>query len=219
MNRTMLLLLSGVMVIAGSASAQKPVPSQAITQPDQYVANDPGTCLENQTIYNLSTHLLKRCDASNTWHVQGNTGADVSTCATGKLAYFSGTGILACSAGAVVTPANLAAGTFAVQTDATAVTWDIGSFLNADAVLTFTVHSGSRTLNISNPVVGGRYAIKLIQDSTGGEGLLLGTGCTWKVAGGGSGAVTLTAGAGAIDVLEFRYDGANCLAVLNANFS
>ncbi len=111
------------------------------------------------------------------------------------------------------------ASTFATQTDGSTVTWAIGSVLNAQATLTFTVHSGSRTLNITNPVIGGNYMLKLIQDGTGGEGLILGTGCTWKVAGGGSGAVTLTSSTAAIDLLKFTYDGANCLAQLTANFN
>jgi exopolysaccharide biosynthesis polyprenyl glycosylphosphotransferase len=34
-----------------------------------------------------------------------------------------------------------------------------------------------------------------VQDSTGGEGLTLGTGCAWKVINGGAGAVTLSTGA------------------------
>lgn len=122
-------------------------------------------------------------------------------------------------ANALITPAKLAASTFDTQTDGATVTWAIGSVLNAQATLTFTAHSGSRTLNITGPVTGGNYVLKLIQDATGGEGLTLGTGCTWKVGGGGSGAVALTSAASAIDVLTFIYDGTNCLATLipNAN--
>lgn len=109
--------------------------------------------------------------------------------------------------------------TYTAQTDAATVTWAIGSLPYANATLTFTVHSGSRTLNLTNPINGGQYVIWLKQDATGGEGLTLGTGCTWKVAAGGAGAVTLSSAANAIDILAFSYDGTNCYATLTKNFS
>jgi hypothetical protein len=112
-----------------------------------------------------------------------------------------------------------APGSFASQTDAATVTWAIGSKICANASLTFTVHSGSRTLNLTGLVNGGTYILWLKQDATGGEGLTLGTGCTWKVSGGGAGAVTPSVGANAIDVLAFTYDGTNCYANFNKNFN
>ena len=118
---------------------------------------------------------------------------------------------------ASIMPAYLGAGTVTTLTDASTVTWAIGSVLNQVAMLTFTTHGGSRTLNITSPVVSGNYILKLKQDGTGGEGLVLGTGCTWLVANGGSGAVTLSTGAGALDTLDFVYDGTNCLANLLPN--
>lgn len=120
---------------------------------------------------------------------------------------------------AKVAPSMMKASTYDSQTDGSTVTWAIASVLNAQATLTFTVHSGSRTLNITNPVLGGNYLLKLIQDGTGGEGLTLGTGCTWKVAGGGSGAVALTNAANAVDILSFTFDGTNCYAALLPNFN
>lgn len=99
------------------------------------------------------------------------------------------------------------------------MTWAIASAVYAQATLTFTVHSGSRTLAITNPVLGGFYTLKLVQDSTGGEGLTLGSGCTWKVSGGGSGAITLSTGANAVDILSFTYDGTYCYANLSRNFN
>jgi len=112
-----------------------------------------------------------------------------------------------------------APGTFASQTDGATVTWDIGSKMCANASLTFTTHGGSRTLNLTGLVSGGSYVLKIIQDGTGGEGLTLGTGCTWKVSGGGSGAITPSTSANAIDVLAFTYDGTSCLANFNKNFN
>lgn len=115
--------------------------------------------------------------------------------------------------------ANSTSAAVTTLTDGATVTWAIGSVFNANASLTFTVHSGSRTLNITGPVTGGNYIARIVQDATGGEGLTLGTGCTWKVSGGGTGAVTPSTGANAIDVLAFYYDGTNCYANFNKNFN
>ena len=108
---------------------------------------------------------------------------------------------------------------FTAQTDASTVTWAIGGLGTANASLTFTTHGGSRTLNITGPANGGSYVMWMKQDGTGGEGLTLGTGCTWKVSGGGSGAITPSTGANAVDVLAFTYDGVNCYANFNKNFN
>lgn len=140
----------------------------------------------------------------------GSSGGDTITSPFGTIA-IGGT--------STATTVDLAAQAFTTQTDNTTVTWAIASAYNANASLTFTVHSGSRTLDITGPVIGGNYQIKLIQDSTGGEGLTLGTGCTWKVVNGGAGAVTLSTGANAQDLLAFTYDGTNCYATLGKNFS
>lgn len=165
------------------------------------------------------------------------SAGSASNTATGQLAYVSplgmggtvtsvagGTGI---SGGTITATGTLATdptvvcqpGSFATQTDGATVTWAIASAMCANAALTFTVHSGSRTLNITNPTNGGSYVLWIKQDSTGGEGLTLGTGCTWKVSGGGAGAVTPSTGASAIDVLAFTYDGTNCYANFNKNFN
>ena len=120
---------------------------------------------------------------------------------------------------ACTTVINNPCSTFGAQTDAATVTWAIGSSPCGNASLTFTVHSGSRTLNITGPVNGGSYVLWLKQDATGGEGLTLGTGCTWKVSNGGAGAITPSVAANAIDVLAFTYDGTNCYANFNKNFN
>lgn len=146
-------------------------------------------------------------------HFAGST----QTCTSSTVA----TGDIAANAvtSAKVDGSVCAPGSFASQTDGATVTWAIGSVICANASLTFTTHGGSRTLNITNPVNGGSYVIWLKQDGTGGEGLTLGSGCTWKVSGGGSGAITPSTGANAIDVLAFTYDGTNCYANFNKNFN
>lgn len=110
-------------------------------------------------------------------------------------------------------------GAFASQTDGATVTWAIGSAVCANASLTFTVHSGSRTLNLTGLVNGGSYVIWLKQDGTGGENLSGGTGCTWKQLGGGGSTFTLTGTANAIDILAFTYDGTNCYANLGKAYN
>jgi hypothetical protein len=102
-------------------------------------------------------------------------------------------------------------------TCAGAQTWAIASAWIANATITIT---GACTLNITNPLAGGNYVLIVTQGAGGSHTLALGTGCTWKVSGGGAGAVTPSTAAGAIDVLAFTYDGtANCYANYNKNFN
>jgi len=117
------------------------------------------------------------------------------------------------------TSVSAASGNFSTLTDQATVPFNAANLWGFNGVLTFTVHGGSRTLNVSNLVNGGQYQVKLVQDATGNEGLILGTGCTWKVSGGGNGAITLSTGALAVDLLQFTYDGVNCLATLTKNYS
>jgi len=110
-------------------------------------------------------------------------------------------------------------GSFAAQTDGATVTWAIGSNMCANASLLFTAHSGSRTLNLTGMVNGGNYELDIYQDATGGEGLTLGSGCTWLVSGGGGGAILPSTGANALDVLVWSYDGTHCKANFAKNFN
>jgi hypothetical protein len=64
-------------------------------------------------------------------------------------------------------------------------------------------------------VNGASFNLELTQDSTGGNTLTLGTGCTW-LAGSNSGFVAsttpaLSAAANGINMLSAVYDGTNCL--------
>jgi hypothetical protein len=108
---------------------------------------------------------------------------------------------------------------FVAQTDGATVTWAVGGAILANGSLTFTTHGGSRTLNVTGLVNGGSYVLRMTQDATGGEGLTLGTGCTWKVSVGGAGIITPSTSANASDVLAFTYDGTNCYANFNKNFN
>lgn len=170
--------------------------------------------------------LLYPDNTNHCWHanlnnsdkgcaVNGGTSAVVAN----DLAQYAGTAPGQISDSGVAVSNLCAPGSFASQTDGATVTWAIASVKCANASLTFTVHSGSRTLNLTGLASGGSYVLELTQDATGGEGLTLGTGCTWKVSVPGSGysgsTVTPQTGAGAIDVLAFTYDGTRCFANFN----
>jgi hypothetical protein len=133
----------------------------------------------------------------------GVTGA-TGTGATGPTGPTGATGVYAASAFTSLT-----------TTCVGGQTWALASAGVANATITIT---GSCTLNITGPANGGNYVLRVTQGSGGGHTLTLGTGCTWKVSGGGGGAITPTSSAGAIDVLAFTYDGANCLVNYNTNF-
>lgn len=111
---------------------------------------------------------------------------------------------------------TVGASVFSTLTDGATITWAIGSVLNSNGSVTL---GGNRTLNITSPLSGGNYVLKIIQDGTGSRTLALGTGCTWKVIGGGSGAITLSTAAASIDILAFTFDGTNCLANLGKNYN
>ncbi|MGA3160799.1 MAG: hypothetical protein ABSC77_06240 [Terracidiphilus sp.] len=86
------------------------------------------------------------------------------------------------------------------------------AFTNGTVALS---HLSATTINVSGLVNGASFNLRLNQDSTGGNTLTLGTGCTW-MAGSNSGFVAsttpaLTAAASGINVLSAIYDGTNCL--------
>lgn len=82
-------------------------------------------------------------------------------------------------------------------------------------------HSTSTTFVPTGLVKWGSYTVEIMQDATGG-GVTFTLGTTgscsaWKITGGGAGAITLSSSANAIDMLEFTYDGTNCVGSLNPN--
>lgn len=76
---------------------------------------------------------------------------------------------------------------------------------------------GNRTLSITGVVNGMKGVLKVKQDGTGSRTLAAPSGSI--VAGGGSGAFTLTTSANAIDVLCWYYDGTNYLWTYRTNFN
>jgi hypothetical protein len=124
-------------------------------------------------------------------------------------------GPLALRAQPIIPPAPA----IATLTDASPLPWNVASVSAVSATVTLSHSTGTRALNVSNLVTGGFYTLILKQDSTGGAAMTLGSGCTWKVGGGGSGAITLTSTGLAIDILAFFYDGTNCYANFQTNFN
>lgn len=137
---------------------------------------------------------------------------------TGDVTAGPGSGSQVSTIGAAkVAPAMMKASTFDAQTDGATITWAIASVLNAQATVTL---GGNRTLNITNPVIGGNYVFRIAQDGTGTRTLTPGTGCTWKVVGGtGGGTFPLSTAANAVDVLAFIYDGTSCLATVGKAYA
>jgi hypothetical protein len=105
---------------------------------------------------------------------------------------------------------------YSTLTDAANVTWNAQGAIGANASITL---GGTRTLVLQNMSPGGNYTLRVIQGGAGSNGLTLGSGCTWKVSGGGSGAITPTTAIGSVDILNFNYDGTNCNAIFTKNFN
>ena len=124
--------------------------------------------------------------------VNGTNGVTGATGANGTNGVTGATGATGAS-GVVTFPAF----TSLTTTCAGAQTWALASAGLGNATITLT---GSCTLNITGPVNGGNYVLEVIQGSGGSHTLALGTGCTWKVSGGGGGAVTPSTAAGSIDM-------------------
>lgn len=89
-------------------------------------------------------------------------------------------------------------------TDGATVTWATAGARQNNARVTL---GGNRTLDITGEVDGATGLLIVIQDGTGGRTLTL-PGSS-KVINGGGGAVTLSTGAGDIDILTWFYDGTN----------
>jgi hypothetical protein len=104
---------------------------------------------------------------------------------------------------------------FATLADAAPVVWAASATAahqNAKVTITAT-----RVLSLTGWTSGMHGTLQVIQDGVGGWGVTLPAGS--KVEGGGAGAVTLTAAAGSIDVLDVFYDGTNYFWSLKPNYT
>lgn len=129
----------------------------------------------------------------------------------------AGIGRVAYSIDTTVVP-TITGAAFSTLTDGATVTWDANSVFLGNATVTL---GGNRTLVMANLVDGGSYVLRVVQDGTGSRTLALGSGCTWKVSNGGSGAITPSTAAGSVDILAFTYLAASttCYANFQKNFS
>lgn len=108
---------------------------------------------------------------------------------------------------------------YATLTDGAPIVWAVAGVQLPNATVTLNHTLSTRVLNMTGLTNGASGVLVIKQDSTGGALMTLGTGCTWKIVGGGGGAIALTATANAIDILAWSYDGTNCYGVVNANFN
>jgi len=191
------------MTAAGAASTTTPIIVGCIAQSLQAATQGHNSLLSNTTLsIPVNTLINEAISVSVAW--SANT--------VGNAAWLygispgSGGAVGATGATGVVTP-------FTTLTDGATVTWAIASAGWDNRILTFTTHGGSRTLNITGVANGGNYVLKLVQDATGGEGLILGTGCTWQILNNAVPATTvsLSSVALAVNVIAFTYDGTNCV--------
>lgn len=192
------ILLCQQIVDNSSASRVSPYPIVSVF---------PGGCHYGDVItYALGTAGTNNyiCGSSNNWIQIVGSGPSGPTGPTGPTGPSGPTG-------------PTTASPYPTVTDGSPVAWSLGSATFTNGVLTLIHTTVTRALNVSNMVNGGFYTLVLKQDATGGAAITLGTGCVWKVANGGAGAITLTSAANAIDVLSFTYDGTNCYANVQPN--
>lgn len=174
-----------------------------------------------------------RSSGSNTISTPANAGFNSTTnlapngttvipnaCVGQVVQSIAATGSITCGAGGggssgstpVVSP-------YPVVADGAAITWNLQSVATGNGSLTLSHATATRALNVSNLINGGTYTLVINQDSTGGAAMTLGTGCTWKVIGGGAGAITVTATPNSADILTFTYDGTYCYTSLQARYT
>jgi hypothetical protein len=103
---------------------------------------------------------------------------------------------------------------FAVLTDAATVVWALANKRINNAVVTL---GGNRALSITGVNDGASGLLIVKQDGTGGRTLSLPAGS--KVVGAGAGAIVLSTGINAVDILSFYYDGTNYWWTYGLNFT
>jgi hypothetical protein len=117
-----------------------------------------------------------------------------------------------------VAEASPAAAAFSELTDGPEVELATRQSAATNASLRLNRATSRRVLNITGLVSGASFTLILWPDAGAGEGLVLGSGCTWYL-GTAQGYVPstslrLTAPSGGANILSALYDGANCFASL-----
>lgn len=103
---------------------------------------------------------------------------------------------------------------FQTLTDAATVVWDVAGKRTGNAQVTL---AADRVLDIQNAADGYSGILKVVQGAGGSHTLGLPSGS--KVVDGGSGLISLSTSAGAIDFLSFLFDGTNYFWSYGKNFT
>jgi len=141
--------------------------------------------------------------------ILASTGSTIASVTLGQDATIDGSGNVT-----VASSASALSPSFTTLTDGATITWTVTSSRINNATVTL---GGNRTLAISGAAAGYNGVLIVKQDGTGSRTLTL-PGSS-KVIGGGSGAITLTTTASAIDVLSWYYDGTNYYWTYGLNFN
>lgn len=97
-------------------------------------------------------------------------------------------------------------------TDGATITLDCNNGLNTVVTL-----GGNRTLSITNASAGQYITLRVVQDGIGGRTLTLPSTC--KVINTGGGVITLSTAAGAIDIIQFYWNGTNFFTSYGKGFN
>jgi hypothetical protein len=94
--------------------------------------------------------------------------------------------------------------------DGVPINWDLANSYISNGITTLNHVNSTRTLNVSNMPSGGKYWMTVVQDSTGGAAMTLGTGCTWYVNNVQTTTLGLPTTANLAQSFSWTYDGSRC---------
>lgn len=235
MKRLLFTLAFALAALTGVASAQHETSTATRLAPAAFA--DLGTPINGSVRYCTNCQATSPCTAGGSgasasringaWNCSsGGTGTTLTDSASLRsalidesgtgAAIFAGGNVGAATATSLAATGGVSAAIFSstpqALTDGATVTWD----LNAGQYATVTL-GGSRTLSISNSATGKSGCLVITQDGTGSRTLTL--PASSKVGGGGSGAVTLSTTAGAVDILCVFYVGSTAYFNLLTNYN
>jgi hypothetical protein len=103
---------------------------------------------------------------------------------------------------------------FSAVADGSPISFDAQNNFIKNGAVALNHATTTRALNVSNMQNGGVYALRFVQDSTGGATVTLGTGCNWIVNNSPTSALNIPLTANAISQADWIYDGTNCFVDL-----
>jgi hypothetical protein len=99
---------------------------------------------------------------------------------------------------------------FGALSDGSPITWATSSQIFNNAAVALNHSISSRALNVTGMIAGGQYNLKLVQDSTGGAVVTLGSGCSWVVNNVSTTALGLATTGNLVNDISWIYDGTYC---------